>query len=290
MGEITPALYRAGTGEPLLLLHGFTGAWHHWRPVLADLAARYEVLAPTLVGHDGGTPLPAGMGISYDEATDVLEAQMDELGLGTAHVVGNSMGGALALSLAKRGRARTVVALAPAGGWHHGDGEATRLARFFARQMRITRATARQVERLVRRPLQRKLALRDIMRHGELVAPADAVALVRSALRCEVADKAIAALGSESHELMLGDLDRITCPVLMATPQFDRVLPPALHAPRYRREIPGVKAVTLPGCGHVPMWDDTPLVVRTIVDFVDRHVAAAQPASDAATAPGLVSA
>jgi len=285
MGEISPALYRAGSGEPVLLLHGFTGAWHHWRPVLGELAARYEVIAPTLVGHDGGPPLPAGMGISYDEATDVLEAHMDELGLGTAHVVGNSMGGALALSLAKRGRARSVVALAPAGGWNRGDGEARRLGRFFARQIRITRATASRIERLVRRPTPRKYALREIMRHGELVQPADAAALALSALRCEVADRAIAALAADESVLLLGDLDRITCPVLMATPQFDRVLPPPLHAPRYRREIPGVEAITLPDCGHVPMWDDTALVVRTITGFVDRHTAPAPATAPDAQAP-----
>ena len=59
MGEISNGLYRAGTGEPVLLLHGFTGAWHHWRPLLGDLVARYEVIAPTLAGHDGGPPYEA---------------------------------------------------------------------------------------------------------------------------------------------------------------------------------------------------------------------------------------
>ena len=54
--RISPSLYRQGTGEPLLLLHGFTGTWQHWRPLLDGLAARYEVIAPTLAGHDGGPP------------------------------------------------------------------------------------------------------------------------------------------------------------------------------------------------------------------------------------------
>lgn len=58
MGEASPALYRTGSGEPLVLLHGFTGTWRHWRPLLAELAARYEVIAPTLAGHDGGPPFP----------------------------------------------------------------------------------------------------------------------------------------------------------------------------------------------------------------------------------------
>jgi pimeloyl-ACP methyl ester carboxylesterase len=279
MGEHSPALYRAGSGEPLLLLHGFTGAWHHWRPVLGELAARYEVFAPTLAGHDGGPPIPPGTAMTFSNSADLLESHMDELGLATAHIVGNSMGGALALEMAKRGRARSVVALAPAGGWNPGDGESQRLARFFARQMRISRATAPRIEMLVKRPGMRRVALRDIMRHGELVSPADAAALSVSAVRCAVAADAIAALRMESPELLLRDLDRISCPVRLATPELDRILPPPLHAPRFRREIPDVDALTLAGCGHVPMWDDTALVVRTIAEFVDRHIAP-QPAGD----------
>ena len=46
---------------------------------------------------------------------------MDEAGFETAHVAGNSLGGYLALKLAERGRARSVVALAPGGGWAAGD-------------------------------------------------------------------------------------------------------------------------------------------------------------------------
>ena len=37
MAEISEAVYRAGSGEPVLLLHGFTGTWHHWRPLLSRL-------------------------------------------------------------------------------------------------------------------------------------------------------------------------------------------------------------------------------------------------------------
>src|SRR5437763_8918020 len=165
MAEISEALYRAGSGEPVLLLHGFTGAWHHWRPLLGDLVARYEVIAPTLAGHDDGPPYEAGNPMTFHGAADHLERHLDEIAVDTAHVVGNSLGGALALELAKRGRARSVVALAPAGGWNRGDGEARRLGRFFARQIRITRATASRIDRLVRRPTPRKYALREIMRY-----------------------------------------------------------------------------------------------------------------------------
>jgi pimeloyl-ACP methyl ester carboxylesterase len=272
MSEISPALYRAGAGEPLLLLHGFTGAWNHWRPLLDELSVRYEVIAPALAGHDGGKPLPAGIALNFASSTDLLEEHLDELGLDTVHVVGNSMGGALALELAKRGRARSVVALAPAGGWSPGDGEALRLARFFARQLRLTRASASYMCSILTRPKLRRLVFRETMRHGELVSPSQGMELAESSLRCTVADLVLDALRSDRADLSLGDLGRIDCPVRLASPQFDRILPPERHALRYRREIPNVDAITLTGCGHVPMWDDTALVIRTITEFVDRHV------------------
>lgn len=269
MGEVTPAMYRAGSGEPVVLLHGFTAAWGIWRPVLADLAARYEVIAPTLPGHHGGSAYPADMPINFERSTDVMEGLLDALGLGTAHFVGNSMGGGIALELAKRGRARSVTALAPAGGWSQGDGEGPRLGRFFARQIKMLERTRAWSERLMRRPGPRRLAFRDVMRHGELVSSADAVAISQSALQCSISQRAIRALLADEAGLTIGDLHRISCPVLLATPERDRILPGPRHAPRYRREIPGVKAITLPDCGHVPVWDDTELVSRLIVEQVE---------------------
>jgi pimeloyl-ACP methyl ester carboxylesterase len=254
----------------VVLIHGFTGAWHHWRPVLADLVARYEVIAPTLAGHDGGPPFPVGLEMTFESAADSFEAHLDELGVGTAHFVGNSLGGAIALELAKRGRARTVVALAPAGGWDDGDPELQRLATLFRRTVRLARLSEGLTRLVVRRPSTRRLAFRDAMRHGELLSPPEALALSRATARCVVADAAIAALAA-GRTAPLRELDRIACPVLVASPQYDRILPAELHAPRFRREIPGVEARTLAGCGHVPMWDDTPLVVSTICEFVERH-------------------
>jgi len=119
------------------------------------------------------------------------------------------------------------------------------------------------------------------MRHGELVSPADAVDLTRSSLRCSIAEHVISALASDQG-VTVHELDRIECPVLLATPEHDRILPPALHAPRYRREIPGVQPRVLLGCGHVPMWDDTHLVLSTINGFVaSRRSASASEAAHA---------
>ena len=268
-----------------MLLHGFTAAWRIWHPILADLAARYEVTAPTLPGHHGAPAYPADQSIGFERSTDAVEGLLDELGVGTAHFVGNSMGGGIALELAKRGRARSVVALAPAGGWSRGDGEGPRIGTFFARQIKMLKRTHAWSERIMKRPGTRRLAFRDIMRHGELVSPADAAEISQAALGCSISQRAIQALLADTPELTIGDLDRITCPVLLATPQFDRVLPGPRHAPRYRREIPGVKSITLSDCGHVPVWDNAKFVTELIVEHVEGSLG---PSADAqADVPSL---
>ena len=76
------------------------------------------MLAPTLAGHAGGPPVSD---LHPGTLADGVERAMDEAGFETAHVAGNSLGGNVALQLAARGRARSVVALAPAGGWADGD-------------------------------------------------------------------------------------------------------------------------------------------------------------------------
>ncbi|HSZ13697.1 MAG TPA: alpha/beta fold hydrolase [Solirubrobacteraceae bacterium] len=272
MSDISAAMYRAGSGEQVVLLHGFTAAWRIWHPILADLVARYEVIAPTLPGHHGGPPYPTDLPITFEHSTDAVEGLLDEMGIGRAHFVGNSMGGGIALELAKRGRARSVVALAPAGGWSPGDGEGPRIGTFFARQIKMLRRTHAWSERIMKRAGTRRLAFREIMRHGELVSPADAAEISQAALGCSISQQAIRELLADNAGLTIGDLDRITCPVLLATPQFDRVLPGPRHARRYLREIPDVRAITLADCGHVPVWDDAKLVTRLIVEQVEGNL------------------
>jgi pimeloyl-ACP methyl ester carboxylesterase len=273
MAEISASLYRAGEGEPVVLLHGLTGHWRHWKPVLADLVARYEVIAPTLSGHNGGPAYPSGMGLeTVADAGDSLERHLDELGVGTAHLVGNSMGGALAIELAKRGRARSVVGISPGGGWELGSPEPQRVARFFARQMRLIRASSKQIPRVMRRPGTRKLAMRDIMRHGELISPPDAVDMSLDPLGCTVIDDVLASLrAGRAH---VEDLEQVAAPTLIAWAELDRILPLEACSARFKREIPNADFKVLPRVGHVPMWDDTRLVVKTITDWVDAHIAA----------------
>ncbi len=251
MPELSPALYRAGTGEPLVLIHGFTATWRCWLPLLGLLVPRFEVIAPTLHGHDGG-PEPLRPAHSLAEATDHLEALLDELGVGTAHFAGNSMGGALTLELAKRGRARSVVAVSPGGGWEEGDArEVERIIRLFKRNQRSARATVRHHVRLLARPGFRRVGLRDVMARGHLVPAEEALRLVRSSIRCDVVDDVFATMRDGSARVV--DLDQVQAPTLIAWGDRDRLLPMERHSARFRGEIPGVRFELLRGLGHTPM-------------------------------------
>lgn len=283
MPEISSACYRAGHGEPLVLVHGFTATWRCWLPVIAELVPQFDVYAPTLHGHDGGPALPPSqVGHSIKEATDHLETLLDEQGIDTAHLVGNSMGGALSLELAKRGRARSVVAISPGGGWREDDQVTPAwIIKFFQRTQALTKRTERTLPAVMRRPGSRRIALRDVMTRGDQVPAREAVALARSSIRCTVVDDVLETIRDGKARMV--DLDTIDVPVLLAWGTNDRILKLDVHAPRFREEIPNVEWRPLPGLGHTPMWDDPALIARTIADFAGAHRGAPDTAAALAT-------
>jgi pimeloyl-ACP methyl ester carboxylesterase len=280
--EFSPALYRAGEGEPLVLVHGFTATWRCWLPVLSFLVPRFEVIAPTLHGHDGGPPAPH-TAHSISDAADHFELLLDDLGVGDAHFAGNSMGGALSLEMAKRGRARSVVAISPGGGWAPDDSrEIRRIIRLFSFNQKAARASEPYAPELLSRPRSRKLLLRDVMTRGHLVPAEEAIRLVRSSVRCDIVEDVFETMRSGTARCV--DLETITCPVLVTWGEEDRTLPLERHAEHFRTSIPGVRFKAMPGLGHTPMWDDAAQIAQAIAGFAEAAQAAASPASSSPAA------
>jgi pimeloyl-ACP methyl ester carboxylesterase len=260
----TPA-HRGGAGPPLLCLHGFTDTWRTWELVLPALERRHEVLAPTLPGHAGGPPLPQVPSTAH--VLDVLERMMDDAGFATAHLVGNSLGGHLALRLAARGRAETVVALAPAGGWAQDDGSFRATLALQARLHAQARAAAPQADALMATGEGRRRAAQLIAVHAEHI-PAELLAhqLVGVA-RCE-AEPLLACALRERHTL---DAERVTCPVRIVWGTEDRLLPWPASAARYRHDwLPQADWVELEGVGHCPQLDVPLETAQLILGFTTR--------------------
>jgi pimeloyl-ACP methyl ester carboxylesterase len=252
--------------------------------VIAELVPKFEVIAPTLTGHDGGPPTPPeGAGSSLAEAADHFETLLDGIGVGEAHFAGNSMGGALSLEMAKRGRARSVVAISPGGGWYPEDlAEARRILRFFARSQRLAKASLPQIDRIMSRPGSRRLALRDVMTRGDQVPAKDAAQLVRSSVNCSIIDAVFSALRDGTAAMR--DLDQVKAPTLVTWGAQDRVLPLRKHSRRFRIEISDVEFREHPGIGHTPMWDDPGLIGGTIAEWAQAHATAPQAEPEPAAA------
>ncbi len=258
----SPAAYhRTGSGTPLVLLHGLTASWRVWLPVMPLLAARHEVVALTLPGHHRGPMLPQSVPATVPALTDGVVSALDGLGIGRAHIVGNSLGGRIALELAKRDRALSVVAIAPAA-WWPSERDLRRVLRRLRAGVAVARCIAPVADLAVSwRALCRAMGSRT-MRHPERCAPADVAEILRAARGCTVVKEILRSAPSDGT---VGGLEQISCPVCIAWPTEDRVLPFETFGAGLVHRIPGASLVMLPGTGHVPMWDDPDLVARTIL-------------------------
>jgi pimeloyl-ACP methyl ester carboxylesterase len=95
----------------LLLLHGIGTTHDDFTTLAHGLAAKFQVLAPDLPGHGPSTAVPVAPTVAA--ITEAIEAELDSLGIDRIHVLGNSLGGRLALEA--RRRALSIVAVAPSG-------------------------------------------------------------------------------------------------------------------------------------------------------------------------------
>lgn len=251
--------FRDGSGEPLLLLHGGSAHWTNWRDVIPQLSNEYDVLAPSLGGHAGGAPPPDGP-VTIDSYADSIEAVMDAAGWDTAHLVGNSLGGWTAMELARRGRARSVIGLSPAGGWHD-RGQRVRVKRYFVnarRQVQFTRAVAPLGLRI---PLVRRVAFKDVAVHGDRIPHSYAVELLDIVLANDM--RMVELCGTSVR-----DYPDPGVPALIAWSERDRLVPMPAFSDPWRAAAPHAEFRVLPGVGHVPMYDDPGLVATTIREWI----------------------
>ena len=257
------AQHRGGTGPPLVLVHGFTDTWRTWDLVLGALQEHHEVLAVTLIGHAGGPPLPARP--HDDTLAEGVERAMDEAGFDLAHMVGNSLGGHVALRLAARGRARTVVALAPAGGWAQDDESYKETLAHFVTTRELVKAAAPHADAIAASPEGRRQATQFITTNFEHI-PAELVAqLIRGAAGCDGAPALIEYALAHGWAL---DPERVTCPVRFVWGTADRLLPWPRAAVRYREQwFPHADWVILDDVGHCPQLDVPTVTAQLILGF-----------------------
>jgi pimeloyl-ACP methyl ester carboxylesterase len=256
--------HRGGSGPPLLCLHGFMDTWRVWDLVLPALERCHEVLALTLPEHAGGPPIEGELTDTI--VVDEVERAMDAAGFEIAHIAGNSLGGYLALQLAARGRAETVVAFAPAGGWTAGDGSYKNLLGFQRTLHDMTKVAAPHAEAILATAQGRRRATRLITTSFEHIPVELLVHQMLGVASCRAAGPMLDhALGAGGWRL---DAEKITCPVRIVWGTQDRLLPWPEAADRYRHEwLPQADWVVLDGIGHCPPLDIPLETAQLIIGF-----------------------
>jgi pimeloyl-ACP methyl ester carboxylesterase len=257
--SVTLSYTRRGSGEPLLLLHGIGHHRQAWEPVIPALAAERDVIAVDLPGCGDSPALPDGMAHDLPTMSTVLKALSGALEIERPHVAGNSLGGLLALDLARARLVRSVTALSPAGFWNEAE------RRYAFTVLSTMRQIARRlpppvVERLARPALGRTLLTSTIYARPGRRSPEAVVAETLALARAQGFSETL----RSGRTVQFTD-DIVGTPVTVAWGSRDRLLIPR-QGVRAKGVIPRARLVRLPGCGHVPMNDDPALVARVVLD------------------------
>jgi pimeloyl-ACP methyl ester carboxylesterase len=268
-----------GAGPDVLLLHGLGGAKTSFLPIAAALATRFRVHAVDLPGFGASSkPLLAPYTARYFAET-VREA-MDALGIARAHLVGNSMGGRVAVEVALRhpGRVRRLGLLCPAVAF---------VRRVFHPVVRLVRPELGMLPHGLARPLVEG-QLRAMFADPAAVDPALLEAAAEAFHRTYRSAGARAAFLAAARNLYLDApfgprgfyprLADLEAPALFLWGELDRVIDPGFS--RHVAEwLPGAEQLVLPGCGHVPQVERPAQTAALVRDFLLAARAPALPAA-----------
>lgn len=246
---------RAGTGPPVLLVHGLGSDRLVWSPVVPSLREHFDVIAVDLPGHGKSRRLAPGQSASAVALATQLANLIDELGLDHVHVAGSSLGGWVAIELALQSRATSVTAMAPAGFWR--DGLVPLVAhanRWAARAVWPAAGTLLRVQ-----------AFRAIGFWTSSAKPSELDARVATHATTSLAHAsgwAATLAATYGHRCDASSLPA-SVPLTVVWGDADRILPAS-----YCQEPGGLPSharwVRLSDCGHVPMWDQPEQSIRLI--------------------------
>ncbi len=251
-----------GSGEPLVLLHMGANPWSKWEPVLPYLLDRFEIIAPTLAGWEGGNPL-AGP-ITLDSVTRGVVEEMDRAGFQSAHIIGCSMGGTGALGVARAGRARSALAICPAGG--SGKEQTQRLVQHFEMLNNLSWLQRLLAPVALSRPQTRRILLRAVLEHGDRISTRQAIALRRNSANGDW-DNILRGFAA----FKLDSTPEVTVPFMLAWGELDRFTPMLHEQPLWQKAVPHAESHVLSGVGHLPMFDDPHQTGRLMRSWLNRQ-------------------
>jgi pimeloyl-ACP methyl ester carboxylesterase len=255
---------RTGGGPAVVLLHGFASSIYTWKDVLSALREGHDVVALDLPGF-GGSDQPADL--SFESYPHVVQALLDRLGIARADLVGNSMGGAVAVVLAATAPSRVGrLVLIDAAGFNLAERERPLLIRLAG-----SGPMGALLDHLPVRRLMVRAALRQVF-HDTALVTRERVEEYAAPLLRPGSPAAIRSLLAtlRLHPAAVAELaPRVRAPTLILWGRHDAWIPPR-DADRFARAIPGSRAVVLEDCGHLPQEERPAEVARLLVEFLDR--------------------
>jgi pimeloyl-ACP methyl ester carboxylesterase len=258
---------RMGDGEPLLLIHGTGSSRSAWRPVARLLAAHHELVVLDLPGHGDSALPPASVTPNAIGYAPLLADLLDALGFQSVHCAGFSVGGWTCLELAKLGRARSVTAFGCAGLWKPRSPRSSEASLWLT--YRSTRLFGSWLPLALRTAVGRTMFLSQQFGRPWRLTAEEAV----EAARAMGAVQGFAEhLKATNHGARFSGGQEIDVPVTIAFGSRERLL--SRGGARRRDELPPhTRWLDLPGCGHVPTWDDPALVTRAILETTGQAAA-----------------
>lgn len=264
-----PSVVRRGAGEPVVLLHGLGSRWQVFEPLLDGLATTHEVIALDLPGFGARSRVP-GMGADVDSYATWVVEWLASTGIERPHLVGSSLGGGIALEVARRGVARSATVFSPIG-FQRGPGRLW--SRFVLGSLHLVASTLGPALAFALRARAGRTLLLGLLfgRPGQVPAEAaigDARALGRSPAFRDVLRAHGRFRVDEDLAAALRDV-----PVTVAWGTRDALLVHATQAARARRLLPTAHHVRLEGCGHLPFADDPSACTRAVLRATARAAA-----------------
>jgi pimeloyl-ACP methyl ester carboxylesterase len=257
--------HREGSGEPIVLIHGIGHHWQGWLPVIERLARDYDVIATDSPGFGQSPPLPPGVEPTVPAYANAFAEFFRSEGFGRPHVAGNSMGGAIGLELARRGRVRSVTAISPAGFWTPAE---RRYSQAALRLLGNLPAPLRPAVLAMAGTAAGRAALLAVVFAKPTRVP---VGEVRSMFTDTWASQAFGPALRAFDDYVFRDGEGLaTIPITVAWGSKDRLLIHGRQAPRARRALPQAEHVTLDGLGHTPFYDDPEAVASVIRETAGR--------------------
>ena len=258
--------YVSGKGTPIVLLHGLGGSKVTWLPLVAPLSERYRVVVPDLPGH-GESDKPR---VDYSARfyARVVRHLLDALGIEQAVLVGNSMGGRIALELGLRspGRVAASVLLSPSAPglrWRYVMG----LTRVFPTEVGGIPFPLR--ERWMELVLRRLFAVPDRLSAEAYSAAANEfIRVYRDPVARMAFFSSLRHVLIEAPEPFFRSLRRIKHPTLVVLGSSDRIVPTRVGV-RVAEHLPRSRLVVMPNVGHVPQFEATDDTLEEMFAFLD---------------------